>query len=87
MVYVVTFLLRAQSLLFHLQACPDEWTNTFGVVVADRLADVILETAITLEVWLLDVWTRAWTQTAYFAAACQTDSLVWINLIPQPIFR
>ena len=62
-------LLHFQALLLHFEARPDEWTHALGVVVADRLADVVFETAVAAEVRLLDVWTRTRTQAAHLAAA------------------
>ena len=75
-----TLQLLVQSLHFHLQASPEERTNALGVVVTDWLAHVILKAAVTLEVWLLDVWTRARAQAAYGAAFGKTDGLVWVYL-------
>ena len=72
--------LFVQSLLFHFQASPDERTNALGIVVADWLAHVVVEAAIALIVWLLDVWTRARTETTYRAALGKTDGLVWVHL-------
>ena len=72
--------LLVQSLHFHLQASPEEWTNALGVVVTDWLAHVILKAAVTLEVWLLDVWTRARAQAAYRTALGKTDGLICIYL-------
>ena len=62
-------LLHFQALLLHFEARPDEWTHALGVVVADRLADVVFEAAVAAEVRLLDVWTRTRTQAAHLAAA------------------
>lgn len=72
--------LLIQSLHFHFQTSPDERTYALGIIVADRLAHVIIEAAVALEVWLLYVWTRARTEAAHSTAAGKTDGLVRIYL-------
>ena len=72
--------LFVQFLHFHLQASPDERTNALGVVVTNWFAHVVVKAAVTLEVRLLYVWTRARTQAAYRTALGKTDGLVWVYL-------
>ena len=72
--------LLIQSLHFHFQTSPDERTYALGIIVADRLAHVIVEAAVALVVWLLNVWTRSRAESADSTAACKADGLVWVYL-------
>ena len=71
-------LLRLMQCL-HLKAGPDKGTYALGVVVADGLADVIVETAVALVVGLLHERAGTGSQAADSTAVGERNGLVVVD--------
>ncbi len=63
----------------HLKAGPDKGAYALGVVVADGLADVIVETAVALVVGLFHERAGTGAQAADSAATSERDRLVVVD--------
>ena len=76
----------------HFKRSPEERTNTFGIIVADRFAKVVFITAVTLLILLDGTFgvnllhgsfyfrRSSGTKTGNGTALCQRDGLISMNL-------